>query len=114
VLGCEGLAGAAFGSCQRVPGQPSCTATERGHRLEVAALVKEKASKREIRAWFAAEDGGKENPYLKGTSRTGIEDYENGCTHLDLLLAVLDRKAEPTTEMLAPDGLSEADVANGG
>jgi len=80
------------------------------YREEVRELVKDGVPPREIRAWFAAEGGGIENPYVKGTSRTGLEDYEDGCGHIDLLVAVLDPKAEPSGEVLARDGVSEVDI----
>jgi len=73
------------------------------YRDEVRALVKEHISEREIRAWFAAENGGIDNPYHKGKSKTSLADYENGCGHLNLLLAVLDPNAGPSERMLKAD-----------
>jgi hypothetical protein len=74
-------------------------------------LMNAHVPEREIQAWFAAENGGVENPYVKGTGRTGLADLEDGCAHLELLLAVLDSKAEPTPQMLQQDGVSREDVA---
>ena len=81
------------------------------YRDQVKALWEKDVPEREIRAWFAAEKGGAQNPYIKGGGKTGLDDLEDGCAHLDLLLAVLDPRAEPTTEMLARDNLSSADLA---
>jgi hypothetical protein len=81
------------------------------YREQVKDLVNKKVSEREIRAWFAAENGGADSPYVNGGGRTALADLERGCAHLELLLAVLDSKAEPTQEMLQQDGVLPEDVA---
>jgi hypothetical protein len=66
------------------------------YREQVQALWKEKVPEAEIRAWFAAEKGGAQNPYdKKSGGETALDDFENGCGRLDLLLAVLDPAAKP-------------------
>jgi hypothetical protein len=82
------------------------------YRDQVKALWEKDVPEREIRAWFAAEKGGAQNPYVKGGGKTGLDDLEGGCAHLDLLLAVLDPRGEPTKEMLTRDNLSESDLVS--
>jgi hypothetical protein len=79
-------------------------------RQEVMDLAKAHVPAQEIRAWFAAENGGIDNPFVRGESRTALQDYENGCAHIDLLLAILNPKARPSAEMLARDGVTQADI----
>lgn len=72
------------------------------YREQVQRLWEIAVPKRQIRAWFAAEQGGQHNPHVKGGGDTALEDFESGCGTLDVLLDVLKAARVPAGAEAGP------------